>query len=93
MSVTVGIIIAALIAAGIIIIAGFITISLIKNKIKEKYSNYWKIKIKERYDFMGAVPVVEVEVKDLYGNTLGEEKYASIDGCSSSIKEGEVYYN
>lgn len=92
MSLTVGLIIAALAAAGIILVAGFITISLIKEKLKNKYSNFWKAKIKDKYETLG-VPVVEVEVKDLYGNTIDENKFASLDGCSNSISKGDVLYS
>ncbi len=92
MSLTVWAIIAALAAAGIILVAGFITISLIKEKLKDKYSNFWKAKIKDKYETLG-VPVVEVEVEDLYGNTIGENKFASLDGCSSYISKGDVLYS
>lgn len=92
MSLTVWAIIAALAAVGIIIVAGFITASLIKEKLKEQYSNFWKAKIKDKYETLG-VPVVEVEVEDLYGNTIGENKFASLDGCSSYISKGDVLYS
>ena len=92
MSLTVWAIIAALAAAGVILVAGFLTSSLIKEKLKKKYSNFWKAKIKDKYETLG-VPVVEVEVKDLYGNTIGENKFASLDGCSSYISKGDVLYS
>lgn len=83
---------AALAALGIILVLSFITISFIKQKLKERYSNFWKARIKDRYETLG-VPVVEVEVEDLYGNNLGTDKFASLDGISSSIEEGDVLYN
>ena len=83
---------AALLIMGIVLILAYITVSVIKQKLKEKYTNYWKARIKDRYETIG-VPVVEVEVEDLYGNSLGTEKYASLDGISPSIEEGDVLYN
>ena len=83
---------AVLAALGIILVFAFITVSFIKQKLKERYSNYWKARIKDKYETVG-VPVVEVEVEDLYGNSLGTDKYASLDGISSSISKGDVLYN
>ena len=92
MSLTIWVVLGILAGAGIILVAGFLTISLIKEKLREKHSNFWKAKIKDKYETVG-VPVVEVEVEDLYGNTIGTNKFASLDGCSSSVSTGDVLYN
>lgn len=91
MSVTIAILIAALAAAGIILVLAYITTSKIKEKLREKYSDYFKAVIKKRYTTMG-VDVVDVEIKDLFGNTIDEESYASLDGISSELYSGRTIY-
>lgn len=91
MSITVGILIAALAAAGIILVFAYLTISKIREKLREKNSDFFKAEIKKRYTTMG-VDVVDVEVKDLFGNTIEEESYASLDGIASELYSGKTIY-
>lgn len=81
---SIAIILGILAAAGIILVAGYLTISLLRSKLIERHNNFWIGRIKDKYETVG-VPVVEVSVEDLYGNTIGTEKFASLDGCSVSI--------
>ena len=87
----IGIIIAILLAAGVILVAGFLTVSLIRQKLRERHSNLLKAKIKKKEAQFG-IQVVHVDVKDIYGRTIAEEKFASLDGCSSSIRPGDELY-
>lgn len=91
MSITIGLLIAALAAAGIILTLTFIAISFIINKLRERSSDYFKAVIKKKYTTMG-VDVVDVEFKDLLGNTLEEKSYASLDGISSELYAGKNIY-
>lgn len=82
---------AALAAAGIILVLAYLTISKIREKLREKHSDYFKAVIKKKYTTMG-VDVVDVEVKDLFGNTIDEKSYASLDGISSELYSGKTIY-
>lgn len=88
---TIAVIIGILAAAGIILVTGYLTISLLRSKLLERYSNFWVGRIKDRYETVG-VPVVEVTVEDLYGHTIGTEKFASLDGCSAHIGDKILKY-
>lgn len=88
---TVAAIIGILAAAGIILVAGFLTYYKLRQALKERYSNFWLARIREKSSTAG-IPVVEVSVEDLYGNTISTDKFASLDGCSTNIHQGEVFY-
>lgn len=81
MSLSVAIITAALAAAGIILILGVITYSVIKEKLRQR--DFFKAKIKEKSTTMG-VPTVTINVEDSFGNSVDEIKLASFDGVSVS---------
>lgn len=91
MSLTIGILIAALAAAGIVLVFAYLTISKIKEKLRENNTDYFKAVITKKYTTMG-VDVVDVEVKDLFGNTIEEKSYASLDGVSSELYSGKTIY-
>lgn len=85
-----GIVIGILAAAGIIVIVGIITISVIKEKLRSK-GDFFLATIKKRQKQLG-VPVVHVDLTDLYGNSIDELKLASLDGDNVSIGQ-KIYKN
>lgn len=87
MSLTVWALVAALAAIGIFLVLSFLTIAKLVEKLKEKHSDFFKARIKRRYETMG-VDVIDVDVQDVFGNTISEEKYAGLDGISSSLYSG-----
>lgn len=91
MSITIALLIAALAAAGIVLVLAFLSVSKIREKIRAGHSDYFKAIIKKKYTTMG-VDVVDVEIKDIFGNTIDEESYASLDGISSELYSGRTVY-
>lgn len=88
MSLTIWALVAALAAVGIFLVLAFLTVSKLVEKLKDKHSDFFKAKIKSRYETMG-VDVIEVEVQDIFGNKVSEEKYAGLDGVSSALYSGK----
>ncbi|WP_297278610.1 hypothetical protein [uncultured Brachyspira sp.] len=87
MSFTVAAIITILVAAGIIIIFAFLSVAKLVAKLKEKHTDFFKAKIKKNYTTCG-VDTIDVNVEDIFGNTIASESYASLDGISSSLYAG-----
>lgn len=87
---TVAVITAILLAAGVILVLGYLWISTLKEKVKERNSDYFKIIIKEKEKIAG-VPVITVDVYNKNLDKIDEQKYASLEG--TSISKGDYYYN
>ena len=64
---TVAVVSAILIAAGVLLVLGFLWISTLKEKVRERNPDYFKIKIKEKEKIAG-VPVITVDVYDSNSN-------------------------
>lgn len=79
-------------ALGIILVFSFITKSYLKEKLRESYQDKWKAFIKKRY-YSHEVPVIEVDVYDLFGNSIGTDKFASLDGIEPSLTQGYELQN
>lgn len=78
-----GAVLAAMLAAmGIILIVGIITYAVIKEKLRSK--DFFKAKIKKASKTIG-VPVVSINLEDVYGNSIDELKLASVDGANVTI--------
>lgn len=87
---TVAVITAILLAAGVILVLGYLWISTLKEKVKERNSDYFKIIIKEKEKIAG-VPVITVDVYNKNIDKIDEQKYASLEG--TSVSKGDYYYN
>lgn len=87
---TVAVVSAILIAAGVLLVLGFLWISTLKEKVRERNPDYFKIKIKEKEKIAG-IPVITVDVYDSTSNKIDEQKYASLEG--TNIDKGDVYYS
>lgn len=89
MSLTIWALVAALAALGIFLVLAFLSVLKLVEKLKNKHDDFFKAKIKKRYETMG-VDVIDIEVQDVFGNTISEESYAGLDGISSSLYSGKV---
>lgn len=93
MSLTVGLLIAALAAIGIVLVLAFLSYDKLLEKLRDSHSDFFKAKITDKYSTMG-VDVIDVKVEDVFGHTISNESYASLDGISCSLYTGrEIYKN
>lgn len=91
MSLTIGLLIAALAAIGIVLVLGFLSYDKLLSKLRDSHSDFFKAKIKRNYSTMG-VEVIDVQVKDIFGHIISDESYAGLDGVSSSLYTGKEIY-
>lgn len=91
MSLTVWALVAALAALGIFLVLAYLSKDKLIGKLRDKHSDFFKAEIKKRYETMG-VDVIDVDIKDIFGNTIAEESYAGLDGIDSTLYSGKTIY-
>lgn len=81
---------AILIAAGVLLVLGFLSARKLKEKVKERNNDFFKALITDKEEISG-IPVLTVDVYDYDYNRIDRQRYASLDGTNIDI--GESYYS
>ena len=67
---------AILIAAGVLLVLGFLSARKLKEKVKERNNDFFKALITDKEEISG-IPVLTVDVYDYDYNRIDRQRYAS----------------